>query len=46
MLDLGILERLVDRLDQTAGHVASFNSLTQASVDFFSVSLLISALSA
>jgi len=44
MLNLCIFEHLVDRIDRAAGHV--LNSLTQVSVDFFSVTLLISAFSA
>jgi hypothetical protein len=42
MLDLGVLEHLVDGIDRTAGHAGG----AQVSVDSFSVSLLISALSA
>jgi len=46
MLDLGVLEHLVDRIDGPAGHAGGVEVLDQVSVDFFSVSLLIATLSA
>jgi hypothetical protein len=46
MLNLRVLEHLVDRVDWAAGTPAALSSLTQVSVDFFSVSLPILAFSA